>query len=146
MTESPWLLERRLIDICLPYSHDAGTYGVSLDMAPYPVLYDKRQGYWKVLKALDHGAFIIGAKAQHDQLYAQLRNGTRLFDLRLCFTGSSKGPAILYDFQIHHTLLGPYADDVFRYMDEVKNDHELVVLFITHMDDLDASYAPHANT
>lgn len=122
---------RCLAELCLPGTHDSGAYRLEPELSPPAA---QQPGLVRFLAVLgrggDHPRIIDAVRAvsqtQRRRVLEQLRDGVRLFDLRICAAGG--------ELRIHHGLVGPplteVLDDVAQFLDET--DGELVLLRASH--------------
>lgn len=122
------LKDKTLAQLCLPGTHDSGTYELFDILAPdatdvIRMLWNNRMG-----EATGIGAFIKAmAVCQTRTFCEQLRAGIRYIDLRICVMPSGQGSRT--ELYTCHTLRGNLIsvlmDDVRRFLDE--NPREVVV-------------------
>jgi hypothetical protein len=121
-----------LRELCLPGTHDSGAYFLSDRIAPAAA---QQPGLMRLAAVLAGGERYPAryrslvrhmSVTQRRPILAQLRDGIRLLDLRICACDG--------ELWIHHGLLGPrlaeVLDDLETFVDET--EHELVVVRASH--------------
>ena len=125
--------DRKLKDLSLLGSHDAGTYTLYPSMGISPDEYGNfiyKIGNFPVIGALiDYTIIKAWSVAQTSDITGQLYQGVRFFDLR--FAPDSNG-----DFRVCHGLFGSLLSDVLNQINTFLNDHpkEIVLLEFTFFD------------
>lgn len=119
--------DKTLAQLCLPGTHDSGTYELFDIIAPDAT--DVIRELWKnrMGEATGIGAFIKAmAVCQTKTFYEQLRAGIRYIDLRICVMPNEFGRRELYTCHtLRGNLISVLMNDVRRFLDE--NPREVVV-------------------
>jgi hypothetical protein len=127
--------DRRLKDVVVPGTHDAGTY--ALNKNSEWVSFADEPEMWQWIQNLDYAIVqaprVIGAnwartQSPEQNIYQQLKGGSRYFDLRFVYV---KGDDLAYIY--HGTMRGTNTrdhvlDDVKRFLDEPGHEKEIIVL------------------
>lgn len=143
----PAVQSKKVGQLTLPGTHDSGTYSLTLDLSQ--VKYPNISFLWNLRRDQAPRGFpggspfylgpelydfvfqLVHETAQaHDQnLYQQLTDGIRYFDLRLYWDSDTQ------ELYIHHGLrgaaVGDLLQDVRKFLDE-EGGHELVFLEVSH--------------
>jgi len=112
--------DKTLAQLCLPGTHDSGTYELFDIIAPDAT--DVIRELWanRMGEATGIGAFIKAmAVCQTKTFYEQLNAGIRYIDLRICVMPNQFGRPELYTCHtLRGNLLSVLMDDVRRFLDE----------------------------
>lgn len=134
--------DRKLNDIVIPGSHDAGTYGVGIQEGSmfnpwvhYALDADSPMQYCKAVLQQPPSICAGYAKAQSLSIYDQLRAGSRYFDLRFARVYDPESEE--YAYRIHHSFLGHTQQEIFndfqRFLQEPGHEKEIIFLAFTQM-------------
>jgi hypothetical protein len=127
--------DKTLGELCLPGTHDSGTYELFMTIAPDAE--DVIKELWEISKTAVGASVEIGpyirsmAVAQKKSFYDQFRDGIRYIDLRICSVNDQ--------FHTCHTLLGKLIStlmkDVKRFLDENRKEVIVFKVGFKSMDD-----------
>jgi hypothetical protein len=134
--------DRRLMDVVLPGSHDAGTYALT-ENGEW-VIFDEVPPLLAWIQKLD---VLVGktpralsaawsrTQGRDQSIYWQLKGGIRYFDLR--FTRGSDGKAYIYHgFYRGKTHRDIILDDVELFLGEEGHEKEIIILDLTKWHDM----------
>ena len=127
----------RLRNLSILGSHDAGTYGLepSLGVAPDKSKFLRKLGNAPLIGDIVEHVFIMDwAKAQSNDIKAQLNSGVRYFDLRIAV--DSYG-----EYRICHGLYGPQIDEILFQFKRFLKKHPKEIVFL----DFQHLYDNHGN-
>ncbi len=120
------LQDKKLSELCLPGTHDSGTYKLYPEKDLAPDAEDTVKKLWDTLdNALGQREYIEGmARSQEHRIRHQLDNGARYIDLRVCWDEKDK------EFRTCHSLFGDPIETLLNDLKDYLEDNRKEIVLV----------------